>query len=127
MEKIPGYFPIVWQWFAAYFGITERSSSDAKSGALMKFKSIPIENPYSMSTLVGLFFSVVSIFGLVRCQTKRSSLRKIVLVAFSAILILAQVLFMSSVLEVDGQEFIAISGIFGGIILILSLQKNEHW
>jgi hypothetical protein len=80
-----------------------------------------------MTTLVGLFFSIISIFGLVKCQAKRSSLRKIVLVAFCAFLILAQVLFMSEVLEVGGQEFIGASGVLGGIILILSFQKGEHW
>ena len=77
-----------------------------------------------MVTLAGVFFSLISIFGLVRCQSK-SSLRKIVLVAFSVFLIGVQFLFINSVLEVGGDLFIALSGLMSGIILILSFQKNE--
>lgn len=77
-----------------------------------------------MTTFVGIFFSIVSILGLVKCQSK-NSLRKIVLVAFSVFLIGAQILFMNSILQVGGQEFIALSGILSGIILILAFQKNE--
>jgi uncharacterized membrane protein len=76
-----------------------------------------------MTTLVGLFFSIISIFGLVKCKSKRS-IRRIVLLAFSIFLIFTQVLFMNSILEVNGQEFFALSGILGGVILILSFQKN---
>jgi hypothetical protein len=79
-----------------------------------------------MTTLVGIFFSMISIFGIFKGKSKKS-IRKIVLIAFSLCLILAQVLFMYSVLEVGGQEFIGLSGIFGGIILILAFQKNEPW
>lgn len=79
-----------------------------------------------MTTLVGIFFSMISLFGIFKGKSKKS-IRKIVLIAFSLCLILAQVLFMYSVLEVGGQEFIGLSGIFGGIILILAFQKNEPW
>lgn len=77
-----------------------------------------------MTTFVGIFFSIVSILGLFKCQSK-NSLRKIVLVAFSVFLIGAQILFMNSVLQVGGQEFIALSGLLSGIILILAFQKND--
>ena len=79
-----------------------------------------------MTTLVGIFFSLISIFGIFKGKSK-GSLRKIVLIAFCLFLILAQVLFMNSILEVSGQEFIGLSGILGGIILILAFQKNEPW
>jgi hypothetical protein len=79
-----------------------------------------------MATLVGIFFSLISIFGIFKGKSK-GSLRKIVLIAFCLFLILAQVLFMNSILEVSGQEFIGLSGILGGIILILAFQKNEPW
>jgi hypothetical protein len=48
-----------------------------------------------------------------------------VLVAFSVSLILVQVLFINSILLVGGDEFVALSGLVSGIILILALQKNE--
>ena len=73
----------------------------------------------------GIFFSLISILGLVRCQAK-SSIRKIVLVAFSVFLIGMQVLFINSVIEVGGDLFIALSGLMSGIILILSFQKNDE-
>ena len=79
-----------------------------------------------MTTLVGIFFSLISIFGLFKGQSK-SSLRKIVIIAFSLFLILAQILFMASTLDIGGQEFIFLSGILGGIILILAFQKNDAW
>ena len=79
-----------------------------------------------MTTLVGIFFSLVSILGLFKGQSK-SSIRKIVIIAFSLFLILAQILFMASTLDIGGQEFIFLSGILGGIILILAFQKNESW
>ena len=44
-----------------------------------------------MATLVGLFFSSISIFGLFKCKTK-TALRKMVLLAFSIFLILTQLL-----------------------------------
>ena len=50
-----------------------------------------------------------------------------VIIAFSLFLILAQILFMASTLDIGGQEFIFLSGILGGIILILAFQKNEPW
>jgi hypothetical protein len=78
-----------------------------------------------MATLVGLFFSSISIFGLFKCKTK-TALRKIVLLAFSIFLILTQLLFMNSVLEMGGQEFIFLSGILSGIILILAFQRSER-
>ena len=78
-----------------------------------------------MATLVGLFFSSISIFGLFKCKTK-TALRKLVLLAFSIFLILTQLLFMNSVLEMGGQEFIFLSGILSGIILILSFQRSER-
>ena len=78
-----------------------------------------------MATFVGLFFSSISIFGLFKCKTK-TALRKMVLLAFSIFLILTQLLFMNSVLEMGGQEFIFLSGILSGIILILAFQRSER-
>jgi len=77
-----------------------------------------------MVTLAGVFFSLISVFGLVRSHSK-SSLKKMVLLAFSIFLIGVQLLFLNSVLEVGGDLFIALSGLMSGIILILSFQKNE--
>jgi purine-cytosine permease-like protein len=77
-----------------------------------------------MTTLVGLFFSFISVFGLLKCKSKRA-IKKILLVAFSIFLILAQILFMNGVLEVSGQEFVALSGLLSGIILILVFQRND--
>jgi hypothetical protein len=79
-----------------------------------------------MITLVGLFFSFISVLGFLMGQSKKF-LRKIVLIAFSLCLILAQVLFMYSKITIDSQDFIAISGVVGGIILILSFQRDEAW
>jgi hypothetical protein len=79
-----------------------------------------------MITLVGLFFSFISVLGFLMGQSKKF-LRKIVLIAFSLCLILAQVLFMYSKITMDSQDFIAISGVVGGIILILSFQRDEAW
>jgi hypothetical protein len=99
--KIPGYFPIAgWAW-GAYF-------------------------VFPMTTLVGLFFSLISVLGLLKGPSKKI-IRKIVLILFSLLLILAQVLYMYSKLALDSQDFIAISGVVGGIILILSFQRNEAW
>ncbi|MHA4806620.1 hypothetical protein ACX0G9_00865 [Flavitalea flava] len=77
-----------------------------------------------MTTFAGIFFSLISIFGLFKGKSKKS-LRKIVLVAFSIFLILAQILFINDILKLEGQEFIAISGLLSGIILILAFQKND--
>lgn len=76
-----------------------------------------------MITFAGIFFFLISIFGFVKCQSK-TSIKKIVLVAFCVVLILGQVLFMNSVLEMDGSQFLGFSGLVGGIILILALQKH---
>lgn len=76
-----------------------------------------------MTTFVGLFFSLISIFGLFKCKSKRA-IKKILLVAFSICLIGAQILFMNGILEVSGQEFVALSGLLSAIILILVIQKN---
>lgn len=78
-----------------------------------------------MAILVGLFFSAISILGLFKCKTK-TAFRKLVLLAFCIFLMITQLLFMNSVVEMGGQEFIFLSGILSGIILILSFQKNEH-
>jgi hypothetical protein len=75
-----------------------------------------------MATIAGIFFSFISIFGLVKCQTK-TVLRKIVLVAFSLFLVLGQYLFINSLLQVGGDQFLAFSGLLSGVILILAFQK----
>jgi hypothetical protein len=80
----------------------------------------------TMTTLVGLFFSLISVLGLLKGPSKKL-LRRVVLFVFSMFLIVAQVLYMGSRLSVDSQDFIAISGLVGGIILILSFQRNEAW
>ena len=77
-----------------------------------------------MTTLVGLFFSIISVFGLFKCKSKKA-IKKILLVGFSIFLILAQILFMNDVLEVSSQEFIGLSGLLSGIILILIFQPND--
>jgi hypothetical protein len=77
-----------------------------------------------MITFAGIFFFLISIFGFVKCQSK-TVIKRIVLVAFCVVLILGQVLFMNSVLEIDGSQFIGFSGLLGGIILILALQKHS--
>jgi 1,4-dihydroxy-2-naphthoate octaprenyltransferase len=76
-----------------------------------------------MATLAGIFFSFISIFGLVKCQTK-TVIKKIVLVAFSLFLILGQLLFINSILQVGGDQFLAFSGLLSGVILILAFQKR---
>jgi hypothetical protein len=80
----------------------------------------------TMTTLVGLFFSIISVLGLVKGPSKKL-LRRVVLFVFSMFLIVAQVLYMGSQLSIGSQDFIAISGLAGGIILILSFQRNEAW
>jgi len=77
-----------------------------------------------MTTLVGIFFSFISVLGLLKGKSKKF-MRRIVLIVFSLFLIVGQVLFMNSVLTIESQEFIAFSGLLSGIILILAFQKNE--
>jgi hypothetical protein len=79
-----------------------------------------------MTTLVGLFFSMISILGLFKGSSKRA-IRRFVIICTSLFLILGQILFMNSVLHVESQEFIGFSGLLSGIILILAFQKNEAW
>lgn len=64
--------------------------------------------------------------GLVKGKSKRAY-RRIVIIAFSMFLILVQILFMNDALDLESQEFIAVSGLLSGIILILAFQKNEAW
>jgi hypothetical protein len=79
-----------------------------------------------MTTLVGLFFSFISVLGLLKGKSK-PTIRRIVIIAFSLFLILVQVLFMNDVLKLESQEIIGLSGLLSGIILILAFQKNEAW
>jgi len=79
-----------------------------------------------MTTLVGLFFSVISIFGFFKGSAK-TTIRRYVIIGTSLLLILGQILFMNSVLHIGSQEFIGFSGLLSGIILILAFQKNEAW
>lgn len=79
-----------------------------------------------MTTLVGLFFSFISVLGLLKVKSKRAT-RRIVIIAFSLFLILVQVLFMNNILRLESGEFITVSGALSGIILILAFQKNEAW
>ena len=80
----------------------------------------------SMTTLVGIFFCFISILGLLKGKSKRF-IRKVVLIVFSLFLTVGQILFMNSVLTIESQEFIGLSGLLSGIILILAFQKNEAW
>ena len=77
-----------------------------------------------MATLAGVFFSLISLFGLVRCQTK-TAVKKVTLLAFSIFLILGQILFINSVVQVGGDDYLAFSALVSGIILILSFQKPQ--
>jgi len=79
-----------------------------------------------MTTLVGIFFSLISVLGFFKGKSK-SSLRKLVLIGFSLFLIVGQILFMYSYLHIESQQFIGFSGLISGIILILAYQKNEAW
>jgi hypothetical protein len=79
-----------------------------------------------MTTFVGLFFSFISVLGLLKGKSK-PAIRRIVIIAFSLFLILVQVLFMYNILQLESQEFITVSGFLSGIILILAFQKNEAW
>jgi high-affinity Fe2+/Pb2+ permease len=85
-----------------------------------------MKNNHPMTTLVGLFFSLVSIFGFFKGSSKRA-FRRIVIVTFSLLLIIGQVLFMYSRLHMESQEFIGFSGLLSGIILILAFQKGDAW
>ena len=79
-----------------------------------------------MTTLVGIFFSLVSIFGFFKGRSKNSP-RKLVLIGCSLFLIIGQILFMYSYLNIESQRFIGFSGLISGIILILAYQKNAAW
>jgi hypothetical protein len=79
-----------------------------------------------MTTLVGIFFSLISILGFFKGSAKRN-IRRIVIIAFSLFLILGQLLFMYRALHVESQQFIGLSGLISGIILILAFQKDEVW
>lgn len=79
-----------------------------------------------MVTLVGIFFSLISLLGILKGKNK-SSLRKLVLIGFSVFLIVGQILFMYSYLNIESQRFIGFSGLISGIILILAYQKNAAW
>lgn len=79
-----------------------------------------------MTTLVGIFFSLISLLGLFKGSSKRA-LRRIVITAFSICLIIGQVLFLYRYLTIESQEFIGFSWLLSGIILILSFQRGEAW
>lgn len=79
-----------------------------------------------MTTLVGIFFSLISILGLFKGSSK-GTLRRIVITAFCIFLILGQVLFLYSRLHIGSDEFVGFSGLLSGIILILAFQKEEAW
>lgn len=79
-----------------------------------------------MTTLVGLFFSLISIFGFFKGSSKTAA-RRYVILGISLLLILGQILFMKSALHIESQQFIGLSGLLSGIILILAFQKNEGW
>jgi hypothetical protein len=80
------------------------------------------EKLISMATLAGIFFSIISIFGFFKCQTK-TSIKKIVLVAFSVFLIIGQILFINSFLQIGGDQFLAFSPVFRGYFLFLIFQS----
>ena len=79
-----------------------------------------------MTTLVGLFFSLISILGFFKGSSKRA-FRRIAIVAFSLFLIIGQLLFMYKRLPIESQQFIGFSGLLSGIILILAFQKGDAW
>jgi membrane protein CcdC involved in cytochrome C biogenesis len=84
------------------------------------------ENYYTMTTLVGIFFSFISVLGLLKGKSKKF-IRKTVIIVFSFFLVVGQLMFMYNKLAIESQEFIAISGLVSGVILILAFQKNEAW
>lgn len=77
-------------------------------------------------TTLGLFFSFISIFGFFKGSTK-SRVRRFVIIGISFFLIIGQVLYMNSALPIESQEFVGLSGLLSGIILILAFQKDEAW
>jgi hypothetical protein len=79
-----------------------------------------------MTTLVGIFFSLVSVFGFLKGRSKNSP-RKLVLIGFSLFLIIGQILYMYSYVNIESQQFVGFSILITGIILILAFQKNEAW
>jgi hypothetical protein len=79
-----------------------------------------------MTTLVGLFFSLISIFGFFKGSSKRA-FRRVVIISFSLFLILGQVLFIYRHIPIESQQFIGFSGLISGIILILAFQKGDAW
>ena len=79
-----------------------------------------------MTILVGLFFLLISVMGFFMGQSKRL-VRKVVLVFASLGLAMAQLLFMNDRIAMDGQDFVAISGMVGAVILILGLQRDPAW
>lgn len=79
-----------------------------------------------MTTLVGLFFLLIALIGLLMGQSKKP-IRKVVLVFASLGLAMAQLLFMNDRIAMEGQDFVAVSGIVGSVILILGLQRNTAW
>ena len=64
--------------------------------------------------------------GLLKGKSKKF-IRKTVIIVFSFFLVVGQLMFMYNKLAIESQEFIAISGLVSGVILILAFQKNEAW
>ena len=79
-----------------------------------------------MTTIVSIFFSIVSIFGFLKGRTKNAP-RKLVLIGCSLFLIIGQILFLYSYLNMESQQFVGFSILISGIIFILAFQKNEAW
>jgi hypothetical protein len=77
-----------------------------------------------MTTLVGLFFSVISVFGFFKGSSKRAA-RRFALIFFSLLLILGQFLFLKNAVHLDSHQFVGFSGLLSGVILILAFQKEE--
>src|ERR1700722_15228249 len=95
------------------------------TGRILDIDHLSIENNPPMTTLVGLFFSLISIFGFFKGSAKRA-MRRIVIITFSMGLILGQVLFMYRHMPIETQEFVGFSGLVSGIILILAFQKGDN-
>ncbi len=76
-----------------------------------------------MTTLAGLFFSLISFFGLANCKMKKPK-RKTALIAISAMLMLIQILFINAILHIGPDTFIAFSGLLSGIIFVMTFQKK---
>ena len=79
-----------------------------------------------MTTLIGLFFSLIAVLGFLMGRSKKF-LRKVVLIVASFLLVFGQLLFVYDKITVDGHDFVVVSGVVGAIILILSFQRNEAW